>query len=170
MDTVEYGLSLGSNMGDRRAHLSCARDALAQHEDIAILAQSSIYETEPVDVAEEHSDKPFLNACVIVKTTLNADAVVRVVHAIEHKAGRVRTDDRNAPRPVDIDIIYAGQMSIAHGFLHIPHRHWAERRFVVEPLAEIRPDLVIPGQQSTVAQLLLTLPDIPNVVLLSPDW
>ena len=84
--------------------------------------------------------------------------------------GRHRSLDRFAPRAIDIDIIYAGPSRIESGGLVLPHPRWLERRFVVQPLADIRPDLQLPGSQRTVKEVLDTLPEDSHVVLLTRDW
>jgi 2-amino-4-hydroxy-6-hydroxymethyldihydropteridine diphosphokinase len=160
---MEIGLSIGSNLGDRAANLHAIRSALAA-ADIEITAQSPIYETEPVNVPAEFADKPFLNAVIIVESDSSPAELAARFRAIEQDLGRTRTPDRNMPRPADIDIIYAGQLQLDAPGLVIPHPRWRERRFVVRPLADIRPDLVLPGETRTVAEILLSLPETPKVI------
>ena len=167
---MEMGLSLGSNVGDREAHLQQAAAAVARLPDLQIIAQSPIYETEPVDVAEEYKDLPFLNAVLVVEAGQQAEDVSTAVHDIEARMGRKRGLDRNAPRPIDIDIIFAGKEMIDDEDLTVPHPRWAQRRFVVQPLADIRPDLLLPGSEQTVGQVLLSLPRLPEVILFTRDW
>jgi 7,8-dihydro-6-hydroxymethylpterin-pyrophosphokinase len=81
-----------------------------------------------------------------------------------------RTEDRNAPRPIDIDIIYAGDQVIDSGGLEVPHPRWAERRFVVEPLCDIRPSLVIPEEHKPVSEILRTLPADDGLSVLDEAW
>jgi len=161
---MEIGLSIGCNIGDRAANLHAIRSALASAADIEIAAESPIYETDPVDVPDEHADKPFLNAVIIVESGVAPTELAARFRAIEERLGRPRTDVRNTPRPADIDIIYAGDQRIDTPRLTVPHPRWRQRRFVVQPLADIRPDLVLPGDTRTVAEILLTLPDTPKVV------
>lgn len=165
----EIGLCLGSNLGDRPANLEHAAKAIAAIEGVTIEERSRVYETEPVDVRPENRDRFFLNAVLIVSCGLHPRELLPCLRAIEDDMGRVRTDDRNAPRTVDIDILYAGDMRIEDDDLCVPHPHWFTRRFVVQPLAEVRPGLILPGQTLTVAALLLTLPDTPKVFLFEPD-
>ena len=160
---MEFALSIGSNLGDRAANLYAIRSELAA-ANIEILAESPVYETEPVNVPPEFADKPFLNSVIIVESDSNPAELATRFHAIEENLGRTQTPDRNMPRSADIDIIYAGQLRIDTPELVIPHPRWHERRFVVQPLADVRPDLLLPGETRTVAEILLSLPETPKVV------
>lgn len=167
---MEVGLSLGSNLGDRLAHLRTAVQEIGQVPGVRILNTSAAYETEPVDVTPEHEDEPFLNAVVLVETSLPLEELAQAAHAIEDDMGRVRTSDRNAPRPIDVDILYAGDRVLTKETLTLPHPRWNERRFVVQPLADVRQDLVLPGETRTVGEVLSSLPETPKVVLYSLNW
>ena len=167
---MEIGLSLGSNLGDRLQNLQDARDALAALPGVSLVARSAVYETEPVDVLPEHADQSFLNTVVIIVTDRDVTDVADAIHAIEDSFGRVRAGDRNAPRPLDIDMIYADQTSHRTNALRLPHPRWSERRFVVAPLADVRPDLILPGRTTTVAAILLALPRSPKVVPFTREW
>ena len=155
---MEYGLSLGSNLGDRQAWLACAAERVASLSSVRVIACSAIYETEPVDVRPEYRDSAFLNAVLIVAASDAPESLAERLRVIESELGRVRQEDRNAPRPIDIDLIYADTLQIETAGLTLPHPRWAARRFVVQPLADVRPDLVLPGQSRTVSQILATLP------------
>ena len=96
--------------------------------------------------------------------------MAKQLRAIEDDMGRRRQLDRFAPRPMDIDIIYFGTGRIESGGLKIPHPRWAERRFVVQPLADVRPNLRLPGSSLTVAETLAALPAREAVSLLTRDW
>ena len=167
---MEYGISMGSNEGVRLHYLRAGRDALAAIEGVALAATSHIYETEPVGVQPENRDKPFLNAVAIVETCLSEYELLDKLHGIEDAFGRLRTEDRNAPRSLDMDILYAGERCFTDEHLEIPHPGWNQRRFVVQPLADVRPSLILPGETRTVAQVLSTLPREPEVILYSEDW
>lgn len=160
-DIMEYGLSLGSNTGDRAVWLDQAARRIGGLPDVRVLALSSLYETEPVGVRPEYRDCAFLNAVLIVETAAAPPILAGHCHAIEAALGRVRVVDRYAPRAIDIDLIYAGATEIKTDDLILPHPRWAERRFVVQPLAEVRPELVLPGQHETVAAILTRLPPRP---------
>jgi len=168
--TVEYGLSLGSNLGDRMRHLRAARERVCAQLGTRLLAQSRVYETEPVDVSDAYRDMPFLNAVIVVESAAPPRAMNARLHAIEAELGRERAGDRNAPRPIDIDIVYAGAFRVRDAVLTLPHARWAERRFVVQPLADVRPDRVLPGEARTVREILLALPREPVVVPFAEEW
>lgn len=167
---MEYGLSLGSNLGDRLANLIEARRRIAALPGTAVVAASAVYETEPVGVSPRHQDARFLNAALAVESALPPERMNAALHAIENDMGRVRSADRNAPRPVDVDIVCADGLRVATDALTLPHPRWASRRFVVRPLADIRPDLAIEPGGPTVRQTLLSLPDKPDVVLFAAEW
>ena len=107
----EAALSLGSNLGDRLARLAAARDALAALPQTRLLAVSRVWETEPVEVPQAWREAVFLNAVVVVETALDADAFSVAVHGVETALGRVRGPVRNAPRAIDIDILYFGDLA-----------------------------------------------------------
>jgi 2-amino-4-hydroxy-6-hydroxymethyldihydropteridine diphosphokinase len=167
---MEFGFSLGSNLGDRLQHLAEARDRLVAEADTELAAQSPIYETEPVDVAAEYSDLKFLNAVIVIESTASAQEWLRRLGHIEDDMGRKRTADRNAPRPIDIDILYAGDLCIDGGGLVVPHPRWAEREFVVKPLGDVRPDLVLPGFGRKVADIMETVAGTGGLTVYADTW
>ncbi|MCE9616350.1 MAG: 2-amino-4-hydroxy-6-hydroxymethyldihydropteridine diphosphokinase [Lentisphaerae bacterium] len=167
---MEYGISIGSNLGDRPRQLREARARIAQLPDVAVVASSALYETEPVDVGPAYRDQAFLNA-VLILTALDPPEILAVaLRRIEDELGRVRVADRNAPRPIDLDLIYAGVLVRECRALTIPHPRWNERRFVVQPLSDVRPDLLLPGQTATVREILAALPLQPRVALFAREW
>lgn len=155
---VEIGFSLGSNLGDRAAHLRAAKRLLLEQPQCRFLAQSSLYETEPVGVKPEYQHLPFLNAVLVIGSGWPVEAWMSRLHAIEDSLGRQRSEDRFAPRTIDIDILYAGETCVGSSGLVVPHPRWARRRFVVEPLAEVRPHLILPGADASVRSVLDRLP------------
>lgn len=163
---MDVGLSLGSCLGDRLALLRQAKTAIAALDDVEIVAVSPIYETEPVGVKPEYAQLPYLNAVVIIETSRDLEALRQDLAGIESAAGRVRGEDKFAPRTLDIDILYAGSEKLATATLAVPHPRWAHRRFVVQPLADVRPDLVLPGSEVTVAQRLEEIPLTPPIRLI----
>jgi 2-amino-4-hydroxy-6-hydroxymethyldihydropteridine diphosphokinase len=169
-EPIEYGLALGSNIGDRLKYLTAARDILSGTPGLTLLDSAPVYETEPVGVQPEHKDKYYLNTILIVLSELLPEEIFEITQNVESDEGRVRSSDRNAPRPLDIDIIYAGQLSLSRDQLTIPHPRWASRRFVVKPLADVRPGLLLPGEPKTVQEILEKLPPEPDVVLYREKW
>ena len=168
---MELGLSLGSNRGDRIANLRKAHRALLEIADARAVVRSPLYETEPVDVRPEFQHLKFLNSVLILETEHTAKAWLTWIGEIEDRLGRERDKgDRNAPRDIDIDIIFAGGGLIDSGGLTVPHPRWAERRFVVQPLADVRPHLILPGMKTTVSDLLVNLPGADELVQLQEDW
>jgi len=167
---MEVGFSLGSNMYNRKRLLMQAKTLLLSAPRTRFLDQSPIYETTPVDVLPQYADMAYFNSIVILESELPLDSWLSYINKIEINLGRVRTEDRNAPRPIDIDIIYAGEQVIDSGGLEVPHPRWAERRFVVEPLCDVRPTLVIPESHKTVAEILQRLPRDEGLRVLEEQW
>lgn len=147
MDRV--AIALGSNLGDRRAHLDYAVARLQRV--ISDLRVSRYYETAPVGVTGPQPE--FLNAAAAGDTTLSAREILDLLLSIERERGRERPFE-NAARTLDLDLILLGSQVINEDGLVVPHPRFRERRFVLEPLAEISPDLVDPVTGSTIAQLL----------------
>ncbi len=167
---MEYALSLGSNLGDRIAQLNIAKRSIAQLTGVSLSSQSSVYETAAVGVRDQYKDMAYLNAVLIIDTELSPESILNSIHDIEAKMGRIRTEDRFAPRPIDIDILLAGNTMSDCDELTLPHPRWADRRFVVQPLADVRPNLIFPDCQKSVSQILKTLPPTPKVELFTTDW
>ncbi len=167
---MEAGLSLGSNVGDRLAYLREACRRIASLPGVKDRGRSPIYETVPVDVAPEHQHMLYLNAVMLIETQAPAQALLELIHRIEADMGRVRGSQPNLPRPIDIDILYVGATVIKDADLCIPHPRWATRSFVVKPLSDLRPNLVIPGADATVKQIADRLPDAHTIHLYSLSW
>lgn len=167
----EIGFSVGSNLGDREARLAAARDGLLSALDARGGVYSPLYETEPVGVKEEYRERTFLNAVVILETDRTAEDWLEVCRRLEQQGGRERGEDRYAPRAIDIDIIFAGNRFADGRHLNIPHPRWMKRRFVVQPLADLRPDLVLPGAGArSVRDVLEGLEDASGVRLVKRAW
>ena|SRR5579872_4166705 len=152
MKKVVY-LSLGSNLGDRSAHLQAAIEGLASTGKI--LAVSSIYETEPVGAAARQPK--FLNCALALETELMPRQLLSATQALEHAQGRRRIKS-GAPRTIDIDIVFFGSSLVCTADLVIPHPLMHARRFVLEPLAEIAPEARNPALRKTVRELRDELP------------
>src|SRR3954469_12884616 len=134
-------LGPGSNVGDRRANLQAAIDALPAH-GVAVLASSSTYDTDPVG---EVLDQPsFLNACVRIETDLEPEALLDACKAVERDLGREPGGVRHGPRPIDVDLLLLGDREHRSERLTLPHCDVLSRRFVLVPLLELDPELALP--------------------------
>ncbi len=138
-------VGLGANLGDRECTLRAAVDVLAAEEGVEVVAVSSLRETEPVGVGEQ---PPFLNGAVALDATLGARELLGRLLAVEQRFGRVRVPGEHGPRTLDLDLLLYGNATIDEPGLAVPHPRLHERRFVLEPLAELAPGLVVPGRGS----------------------
>ena len=145
-------LALGSNIGDREANLRDAVDRLPSDE-IHVLRRSSLYETAPQEMLDQPS---FLNAVVEVETSLLPMQLLARIREIEREMGRQRIAPKG-PRNIDIDILFYGRAVITTQELEVPHPRLAQRRFVLEPLAEIAPDFRHPVTGKTASEILAAL-------------
>jgi 2-amino-4-hydroxy-6-hydroxymethyldihydropteridine diphosphokinase len=167
---MEAILSLGSNLGDRLANLTQAREAVGHLPTTRLLAASHIYATEPVTEPGTPPGGPYLNAIIIVATRLDLHNFAIRLHAIEAQLGRQRTAQRYAPRLIDIDLICFGSLILNTPELQLPHPRAHQRRFVCAPLCELRPDLLLPGQKLPIRTLLVGLPSTPAATLAAEQW
>jgi 2-amino-4-hydroxy-6-hydroxymethyldihydropteridine diphosphokinase len=134
-------LGLGSNVGDRERHL---REAVAmlRERGVEVEAVSSLYETEPVGEVLDQPD--FLNAAVRIRTELEPEALLDLCKAIEVEHGRMLAAARHSPRPLDVDLLLLGDLTLSTERLTLPHPEVTSRRFVLAPLLELDPELALP--------------------------
>lgn len=144
-------LALGSNLGERFTSLQGAINALADTPDVWVTAVSPVYETEPVDSPPEA--KTYLNAVVLIDTTLAATRLMDRALAIEDAFDRERGEQRNAPRTLDVDLIVVGDRRSDTESLQLPHPRAAERAFVLRPWLDVDPTAEVP-ERGPVADLL----------------
>jgi 2-amino-4-hydroxy-6-hydroxymethyldihydropteridine diphosphokinase len=134
-------LGLGSNVGDRQAHLRAAVAALREH-GVEVEAVSSLYETEPVGEVLDQPD--FLNAAVRIRADLEPEELLDLCKAIEIEQGRMIGGQRHGPRPLDVDLLLLGDVELSTDRLTLPHAEVTSRRFVLAPLLELDPELTLP--------------------------
>jgi 2-amino-4-hydroxy-6-hydroxymethyldihydropteridine diphosphokinase len=166
---VRTGVALGSNLGDRLANLRAARAAIVDLARVGppVLA-SPVYETEPVGC--EPGAEKFLNAVVEVEYNGHPAELIQQFIQVEESLGREREHARNVSRKIDIDLLYCGDRRIDNARLQLPHPRMHLRKFVLQPLSHIRPELVLPNQERSVRELLAQLADSAKVVRLIEDW
>ncbi len=146
-------VGLGSNLGDREATLNRAVELLGEHDGIEIIAVSSFRETDPVG----YLDQPlFLNGAAAIETSLAPVELLAALLEVERELGRTRDGPRYGPRTVDLDVLLIDGVVVDEPGLTVPHPRLHERGFALAPLAELDPELVVPGQ-GPVTDLLLRL-------------
>lgn len=145
-------LALGSNLGERLGNLQGAVNALADTPEVWLTAVSPVYETEPVEATEDSGE--FLNAVVLLDTTLAARTLLERALAIEDAYGRERTGDRGSPRTLDVDLIVVGDRRANDEHLVLPHPKAHERAFVLVPWHDVDPEAELPEVGPVVDQLV----------------
>ena len=148
-------VAVGSNLGDRWARLALAARALREAPGQAVLRASRVWDTAPLGPPQPR----YLNAVLELETTRTPRSLLDLLREVERVAGRTR-DLRWGPRTLDLDLLLLGDLVVRAPGLTIPHPELARRRFVLAPLAELRPDLPVPGTDSTVARLLAEAPEL----------
>jgi 2-amino-4-hydroxy-6-hydroxymethyldihydropteridine diphosphokinase len=146
-------VGLGANLGPREATLLRAVDLLGAEPGVDVLELSSLRETDPVGVTDQPA---FLNGAVAVETTLAPRELLDALLRVERELGRERDGERWGPRTIDLDLLVYGGAIVDEPGLRVPHPRLHERRFALEPLAELEPDLVVPGR-GLVSRLLAEL-------------
>ena len=141
-------IGLGSNLGDRVLALDAAVTRLKTVEDTRYIALSDLYETSPVGVVGE----PFLNAVVVIETGLGPEVLLKALLSMETAMGRVREQGEDRSRNIDLDLLLFANTVVAEKKLTVPHPFMLRRRFVMEPLAELAPDLKIPPSGITASE------------------
>jgi 2-amino-4-hydroxy-6-hydroxymethyldihydropteridine diphosphokinase len=147
-------LGLGSNMGERRAHLEDAVAELAAR-GVEVLASSSVYDTEPVGLVLDQPE--FLNACIRIRTELGPEDLLDACKATERAVGREAGAIRHGPRVIDVDVLLLDDLEYSSERLTLPHREVSSRRFVLVPLLELDPELRLPGSGDRLADALARL-------------
>ena len=136
-------VGLGANLGDRPAMLRAALEQLAAEAGIAVVAVSAFRETDPVGIVDQPR---FLNAAAAVETELSARELLDRLLGIERRLGRTREGRRFGPRTIDLDLLLYGEEQVDEPGLEVPHPRLHERLFALEPLADLDPELVVPGR------------------------
>ena len=161
-------IALGSNLGDRLDNLLAGVRAIAQTEGVDIVAVSQLYETAPVGGPDDQG--AFLNAALLARTTVPADALLARLHEIEAGQERERVVHWG-PRTLDLDLLVYGELVSDDPALLVPHPRQHERRFVLVPVCDVAPDLVHPRLGRTMRDLLADLPVEPgDLTAVSTDW
>lgn len=166
---MRTAVGLGSNLGDRFANLRAAREAILELSNVSSpIVSSPVYQTEPVGC--EAGAGKFLNAVVEFEYREDPATLLDQLIRIEEALGRQRDHPKNVSRVIDIDLLYCGDRQIDNGRLQLPHPRIHSRKFVLKPLADIRPDLVLPIQTKTIRDLLEELGESGEVIRLADDW
>ena len=165
---MTFGIALGSNLGDRAANLRRGVELLLQQvPQCRVTEKGGVYETEPVDCAP--GTQAFLNSVIEIEASCTPSELHGHLAAIEIELGRSVEREKNAPRTLDLDLLYAGDFVSDGPALVVPHPRLHLRRFVLQPLADIRPDLKLPGHECTIAEHLAALQDDPSCVKHAAD-
>ena len=143
-------IGLGSNQGDRPEHLSRALQALSAEPGVRVVQMATIIETAPVGGPPQG---PYLNTAAELDTTLEPSVLLSLLKRIERQQGRQPQAERWSPRPIDLDLLLYDDRILQDAALTIPHPRMHQRRFVLEPLAQLAPDVMHPLAQKTIRQL-----------------
>jgi 2-amino-4-hydroxy-6-hydroxymethyldihydropteridine diphosphokinase len=166
---MRAAVALGSNLGDRLGNLRAARQAILSFSNVKPpILSSPIYETDPVDC--ERGTEKFLNAVVEFDYEDDPTNLLEQFIRVEEALGRRREHSRNVSRTIDIDLLYCGDRNIENERLQLPHPRMHLRKFVLQPLADIRPALVLSGQKKTVSESLRELGKSSEVIRFADEW
>ncbi len=174
-EPIPVGIALGSNQGNRLANLQEARARISMlpqgnHGQASACVSAPVFETDPVDCSAGAG--AFLNTVIEIhcRAPFSPTKLLLGLQSIENALGRPTRHPRNTPRTIDLDILYAGRMRSELPGLTLPHPRLAQRRFVLAPLAGIRPDLVLPGETRPVSELLRASDPQQKVTLYASCW
>lgn len=160
---MHFGIALGSNLGDRAENLRRGISLLLESvPEAELIARAALYETDPVDCTADA--QAFLNTVIEITAPCTPQELHARLKAVESALGRPEQRERNSPRTLDLDLLYADDVISDDPELTLPHPRLHQRRFVLQPLADIRPELVLPAQNETIAALLQKLDDDPTTV------
>ena len=166
---MRTAVGLGSNLGDRLDNLRAARKAILGLSPVKPpILSSPIYETDPVDC--ERGAEKFLNAVVEFNYEGDPENLLEQLIRIEEGLGRRRDHAKNVSRTIDVDLLYCGERNIENERLQLPHPRMQLRMFVLQPLADIRPNLILRGQKKTVSELLKELGKSGEVIRVAESW
>ena len=166
---MRTAVALGSNIGDRLENLRAARKAIFDLANVkSPILSSAVYETEPVGC--EPGAGKFLNAVVEFEYEGDPGRLLEQLIQVEEALGRKRDHSQNVSRTIDIDLLYCGDQRVNDERLQLPHPRLHLRKFVLRPLADIRPDLVLSGEKKTVSDLLADFKDSSAVVRFAENW
>lgn len=166
---MRVAVALGSNLGDRLGNLRAARQAIGRIRGVTHpIKSSAIYETEPVGCEPDAS--AFLNAVIEFGYDGDPRQLFSQLRKVEVALGRPAEHQRNVSRPIDIDLLYFGDAVINTQELILPHPRITGRRFVLQPLADVAPERVLPGQNKSVRELLASAPQSAKVVRSDLEW
>ena len=166
---IRAGVALGSNLGERLANLRNARNDIAKLTGVfPPMYSSALYETKPVNC--EPGAANFLNTALEFSFAGEPLSLLRGLAMIEKLLGRPSDHAKNVSRVIDLDLLYFGALEVESMELRLPHPRIAEREFVMRPLADVRPDLILPQQTQTVSELLDRIQDAGAVVRIALEW
>ena len=166
---MRIGVALGSNLGDRLTNLRAAREAIIDLTDTkdSVLV-SPVYETEPIGC--EPGANKFLNCVLEIEYDGDPTDLLQELIRVEEVLGRERNHAGNVSRKIDIDLLYADDLNVENEQLQLPHPRMHLRKFVLQPVTDIRPDLILPNRTKTVRELLAQNEDSTKVIFFAEDW
>jgi 2-amino-4-hydroxy-6-hydroxymethyldihydropteridine diphosphokinase len=165
---MRIGIALGSNLGDRLANLRAARKAVVGLVGDKALLVSPVYETDAIGC--EPGAGKFLNAVLELEFDGDPTELLEELIGVEESLGRNRNHSRNLSRKIDIDLLYAHELNVQNERLQLPHPRMLSRKFVLQPLADIEPELVLPNQTRTVRELFAQIQDSTKVIRFAEKW